>query len=430
MKKNSPWLRAKTQLQEAAKIAEVNPLLIAELMEPERTLIVSLPFMKDNGSIESTNGYRVQHNSILGPYKGGLRYHADVAMDEVKALAFLMTMKNALVDVPLGGAKGGITIDPKLLSENELEQLTRLFTRRLGQSIGPLIDIPAPDVNTNAKIMAWIADEHGKSAQGKPGKHHAVVTGKPIEHGGSLGRTQATGLGGSYVLLEMLQKLKKDKKQMTVAVQGFGNVGRYIAYYLQRAGCKIVALSDSKGGIYIPDGISDIEQVQRCKEAKGYLAGCYCIGSVCDVKYKSSLKGRDMKPEDILELPVDIVIPAAMENVITEKNASKIKASIVLEMANTPTTLEADKILAKRGITVIPDILANAGGVVVSYFEWYQNMHEEKWSERKVFVKLRTAMDNATDEVNKVKESHKITLREAAYVVALRRLEQTYNHKV
>jgi glutamate dehydrogenase/leucine dehydrogenase len=430
MKQHNPWKRAKTQLQNAAQIAKIDPLLLAELLEPEKTVTVSLPFKKDNGNIAATNGYRVQHNSILGPYKGGLRYHADVAMDEVKALAFLMTMKNALVDVPLGGAKGGITIDPKQLSANELEQLTRLFTRRLGQNIGPLIDIPAPDVNTNAKIMAWIADEHKNLAKGTPGKHHAVVTGKPVEHGGSLGRTEATGLGGSYVLLEMLKKLKKDKRQMTVAVQGFGNVGRYIAQYLQQAGCKIVALSDSKGGIYIPDGIDDIEQVQRCKEMKGMIAGCYCLGSVCDITYKTSLRGQDMKPEEILELPVDIVIPAAMENVITDKNAGKIKASVVLEMANTPTTLEADEILNKRGITVIPDILSNAGGVVVSYFEWYQNMHEEKWSQRKVFVKLRTAMNTAADEVNKTKDYYQISLREAAYVVALKRLEKSYRSKI
>lgn len=430
MKKNNPWHRAKEQLQNAAKKAEINPLLLAELLEPERTLTVSLPYKKDNGTIESTYGYRVQHNSILGPYKGGLRYHADVAMDEVKALAFLMTMKNALIDVPLGGAKGGITIDPKQLSENELEQLTRLFTRRLGHSIGPLVDIPAPDVNTNAKIMAWIADEHKKTAKHKDGKHHAVVTGKPIAHGGSLGRTEATGLGGSYVLLEMLKKLKKDKQQITVAVQGFGNVGRYIAHYLQQAGCKIVALSDSKGGIYIPDGIADIEQVQRCKEEKGYVAGCYCLGSVCDIRYKTSLRGQDMKPEEILELPVDIIIPAALENVITAENAKKIQASVILEMANTPTTLEADALLNKRGITVIPDILSNAGGVVVSYFEWYQNMHDEKWSQRKVFVKLRTAMNNATDEVVKTKEHYQTTLREAAYIVALKRLEQAFHHTV
>jgi len=423
MENNNPWLRARTQLKTAAKRINLDPLLLSHLLEPERTITVSLPFAKDNGEIAVTQGYRVQHNSILGPYKGGLRYHPQVSMDEVKALAFLMTLKNALADVPLGGGKGGITIDPKHLSETELEQLTRLFTRRLGTAIGPEIDIPAPDVNTNGKIMTWIADEYGKIV-GKPSP--AVITGKPVDQGGSLGRTEATGLGGSYVLLHLLKKLGKHPKDMTVAIQGFGNVGRYIASYLQQAGMKIVALSDSKGGIYIPGGVADIEQVEKCKEEKGYLAGCYCVGSVCDIRYKEKVNGQDITPSELLELPVDILIPAALENVLTGENASKIKASMILEMANTPTTLEADEILHKKGITIIPDILANAGGVVVSYFEWYQNMHHETWTKEDVFTKLKQHMEKATDAVLAAELEYETTLRESAFVVALQRIQEKF----
>lgn len=425
MENNNPWLRAQKQVTKAAKKISLDPLLLTNIMEPERTITVSLPFKKDNGEITTTTGYRIQHCSILGPYKGGIRYHHEVSMDEIKAFAILMTMKNAVIGIPLGGGKGGITIDPKKLSERELETLTRLFTRRLGTAIGPTIDVPAPDVNTNPKVMAWIVDEYGKIV-GKPSP--AVVTGKPLGKGGSEGRTEATGLGGSYVLLRLLKNLKKDPKDVTIAVQGFGNVGRFVAGFLQKAGCKIVALSDSKGGIYIPDGVGNIEQVEKCKEEKGYLAGCYCVGSVCDIKYKDHVNGQDITPEELLELPVDIIIPAALENVINKKNADKIQASIVLEMANSPTTLDADETLTKRGVTLIPDILANAGGVTVSYYEWYQNMHKEQWTKEEVFAKLKKQMDQATDEVVEQAKKHNTTLREGAYIVALRRLEKKFQN--
>lgn len=423
---DNPWTKAQQQVTRAAKKISLDPLLLTTLLEPERAITVSLPFRKDNGEVAATTGYRIQHNSILGPYKGGIRYHHEVSMDEIKAFSILMTMKNALMNLPLGGGKGGIVIDPRTLSEKELEQLTRLFTRRLGTAIGPTIDIPAPDVNTNPKIMSWIADEYGKNAHLKTQTARAVVTGKPIPEGGSEGRNEATGLGGSYVLLRMLKKLKKNPKNMTVAIQGFGNVGRFAARFLQEAGCKIVALSDSKGGIYIPDGIEDIAQLERCKEEKGYLAGCYCVGSVCDIRYKEKLRGQDITPEKLLELPVDILIPAALENVIHKQNAKKIKASIILEMANSPTTLEADEILTKRGVTLIPDFLANAGGVTVSYYEWYQNMHNEKWTKDEVFAKLEKQMNKATDEVVEQAKKQTTTLREGAYIVALKRIEEKF----
>lgn len=421
MIKNNPWHQAKQQLARTANHINLDPLVYAYLTEPERVIEVHLPLQKDTGEVITFKGYRVQHNSYKGPYKGGLRFHPEVTLDEVKALAFWMTMKTALVDVPFGGGKGGITIDPKTLTEPELERLTRLFVKRLAHAIGPDKDVPAPDVNTNGKVMQWIVDEYSKHI----GKHTpAVVTGKLVDKGGSLGRTEATGRGGAYVLLEIVKRKKLNPKNLTVAIQGFGNVGYYTAYFLQQYGFKIVALSDSKGGIYVPEGIASIEQIQKCKEAKGHLAGCYCVGSVCDIRNKEKVKGKDVTSKDILTLPVDIIIPAALNTVITETNAQDIRAKIILEMANGPTTTEADDILEKRNVTVIPDILANAGGVAVSYFEWYQNIHNEQWSKEEVFDKLKSKMLQATDIVWKTQQEHHTTLRDAAYITALTKFER------
>lgn len=417
--KDNPWLRAQKQLRQSADKLSVDSPLFEKLSEPDKVIHVSLPLRRDDGTTTMLTGYRVQHDNSLGPYKGGLRFHSEVSMDEVKALSFWMTMKNAVVDVPFGGGKGGIAVDPKTLSEEELERLTRLFTLRLFDNIGPFHDIPAPDVNTNPKIMSWIVDEYSKkSGVNTP----AVVTGKPIDIGGSQGRTEATGLGGVYVLLKLLTLMKKDPKQMTVAVQGYGNVGKYVAHYLQKEGLTVVAVSDSKGGVYVPRGIDDITQLGKCKEEQGMIAGCYCVGGVCSIDNKEKVGGRDITNDEILELPVDIIIPAALENVITEETAGNIKAKYVLEMANGPTTAEADEILTKKGIVVVPDILANAGGVATSYFEWYQNLHHEKWSKDEVFTKLKEKMEKATAEVYKVSLEHKVTLRESAYMVALKRI--------
>lgn len=429
MSNTNLWHRAQQQLKKSSALLPFDPLFLAHLEEPERIIELSLPFQRDNKKIEIIKGYRVQHNNARGPYKGGLRYHQHVSMDEVKALAFFMTIKNAIVDVPFGGGKGGLTIDPKSLSVEELERLTRLFTKRLSPSIGPHIDVPAPDVNTNAKIMAWIVDEYKNivtSNKRQATSNLAVVTGKPLDKGGSAGRTEATGLGGAYVLLEIMKKLGKNPKKMTVAVQGFGNVGRFIARFLQEEGFTVVALSDSKGGLYIPTGIPDTEAVQQCKELKGFLAGCYCVGSVCDLTNKDKLGGQDISNEELLTLPVDVLIPSALENVITKENAPKIKAKYILEMANGPTTFEADEILEQNGATVIPDVLANAGGVAVSYFEWYQNVHNETWTKTKVFKELKKYMTRATDAVWDMHKKHKVTLRDAAYLVALTRLEEAY----
>ncbi len=405
---NNPWARAQKQLHNAASHLNLEPLLRAKLEHPDRVIEVSIPIQMDNGAIEVFKGFRVQHNNIRGPYKGGLRYHPDVNMDEVRALAFWMTMKNAVVNVPFGGGKGGVAVNPKELSENELERLTREFTRKLVPLIGPHLDVPAPDVNTTGKIMSWIVDEYSTTV-GKPSP--AVVTGKPIEHGGSEGRTEATGLGGSFAFLSFLSKLGKTPKGLKVAIQGFGNVGSYLALYLEEAGCKIVAISDSKGGIYMQEGIN-VKAAMRYKEEKGALAG---------------FGGESVESDKVLELPVDIIVPAALENAITEHNAGNIKASIILEMANGPTTLEADEIVKQKGITAIPDILANSGGVAVSYFEWVQNISNERWSKDEVFKKLKEKMEDAADKVYATSVKHKVSLRTAAYMVALERLASSSN---
>ncbi|OGG73908.1 hypothetical protein A3A40_02075 [Candidatus Kaiserbacteria bacterium RIFCSPLOWO2_01_FULL_54_20] len=416
---NNPWQRAQAQLKNTAKYLSLDPLLEARLGHPDRVVEVSIPLRMDDGSVEVFEGFRIQHNNIRGPYKGGLRYHPKVDMDEVKALAFWMTMKNAVIDIPFGGGKGGVTFDPKRLSEGELERLTREFARKLTPVLGPNLDVPGPDLNTNEKILQWIREEYAhETGADAP----AVITGKPLRHGGTDGRTEATGLGGFYALMETMRLLGRGHSGLKVAIQGFGNVGSFLAGYLKEEGFKIVALSDSKGGIYVPDGIQDLKAIQECKAKSGTLAGCYCVGSVCDLSNMEVLGGRDISPQEVLELPVDIIVPAALENAITEENAKKIQASIVLEMANGPTTLEADEILRKKHVMVIPDILANAGGVAVSYFEWYQNMHDEKWKKDDVFARLKDKMDTATQAVYENAKDYKVSLREAAYIVALKRL--------
>ncbi len=416
---NNPWQQALAELEKAASHIKVSQALLERLKTPDRVIEVSPPVVMDDGRTQVFHGYRVQHNNMRGPYKGGLRYHPKVNMDEVKALSFWMTMKNAIVDVPFGGGKGGITVDPKMLSEGELERLTRAFTREIAPYIGPELDVPAPDVNTNAKIMAWMRDEYAR-ATGKDAP--AVVTGKPIEKGGSEGRIEATGLGGFYVLAEIMKQTGRRKSGASVAIQGFGNVGKYLANYLKDAGFSIVALSDSKGGIYVKSGIPDLKTVAECKEKSGKLAGCYCVGSVCDLSNMEVLGGRDITSLEALTLPVDIAVPAALENAITKENAADVQASIVLEMANGPTTREADEILKKKHALVIPDVLANSGGVAVSYYEWYQNMHGETWEKDTVFQKLKEKMEDASRAVYAASKEYGVTLRDAAYIVALKRL--------
>ncbi|OGH12505.1 MAG: hypothetical protein A2776_00440 [Candidatus Levybacteria bacterium RIFCSPHIGHO2_01_FULL_40_10] len=417
---DNPWKRSQEQLKKIAKKTKLPELLLARLLEPDRTVLLSLPLELDSGEVRIFKGYRIQHNNILGPYKGGLRYHANVSMDEVRALSFWMTIKCAVVNVPFGGGKGGITVDPKALSEKELKALTYVFANRLAPVIGPEIDVPAPDVNTNGTIMGWLLEEYEK-VTGK--KSPAVITGKPVDQGGSEGRTEATGFGGGYVLENAIRKLGREGKQLTVAVQGFGNVGYFLAKYLFDHGFKVVAVSDSKEGIFVEEGLNP-ELTLECKRERGMLSGCYCIGSVCDLK-----GGKRITNEELLELDVDILVPAALENVINDINANKIRAKVVLEMANGPLTREADEILAKNKITVIPDILANSGGVCTSYFEWYQNMKGEHWTKEEVFDKLRKQMNQATEEVFDAQVEYKTDLRDAAYIVALKRIQKKWEEK-
>lgn len=397
---NNPWLRALAQLRRTIEITDGSTDLHHRLEKPDNVIEVNVPLLMDSGETKTFRGYRVQHNNIRGPYKGGLRFHPQVDLDEAKALAFWMTMKNAVVGVPFGGGKGGIEVNPKELSEGELERLTRNFAKELAHVIGPDTDVPAPDVNTTPRMMHWIADEYSKIVS----VHSpAVVTGKPIEHGGSEGRTEATGYGGGYVLEAILGKIGKTREGMTVAIQGFGNVGLYLAEYLSARGFIVVAISDSKGGIHVPEGI-DIASAEKYKKEHTSLSG---------------FGGTDISNGTILELPVDILVPAALENAITETNADKIRARIVLELANGPTTLEADTILNQKGIVVIPDILANAGGVAVSYFEWEQNRKGEKWTKEDVLARLKIQMESASERVYMESQSKKISLRDAAYGVAL-----------
>jgi glutamate dehydrogenase (NAD(P)+) len=431
MTKINPFESAMKQLEKAMKHVKLEKWHIERLRNPEKVISVNFPVKMDNGETKIFHGFRVQHNSARGPYKGGIRYHHQVDMDEVKALAFWMAIKCAVADIPMGGGKGGVEVDPKKLSMGELERLSRAYARAIADDIGPYKDVPAPDVNTTPQIMKWMVDEYLKYQKSKikninkkeESKLMGTLTGKPVDCGGSLGRTEATGRGGSFVLASALKKINpkgKYGKQLTAAVQGFGNVGFYIAKFLNEAGIRVVALSDSKGAIVVKDMKKDgfnPDLVLKCKKEKGVLSSCYCIGSVCDLK-----SGRTVSNKELLELPVDILVPAALENQITGENANRIKAKVILEMANGPTTPEADAILYKKGIPVVPDVLANSGGVTVSCFEWEQNLKSEHWSERAVNKKLKKKMEEAFTVVWEESKKRKIDLRTAAFVVAIKRI--------
>lgn len=427
MKSINPFESAMKQLDTAHKVLKKskNTLKnvdqkVAVLRQPKRQINVTIPVVMDNGEQKIFQGYRVQFNNARGPYKGGIRYHHNVSLDEVKALSFWMAMKCAVADLPLGGGKGGIIVDPKTLSTGELERLSRGYGKAIADVVGSDKDVPAPDVNTNGKIMKWLLEEYLKTVQKKDQKkERATYTGKLIVDGGSEGREEATGLGGLFVLQAIVKKLKL-KGKLTAAVQGFGNVGYNVAKFLGEAGITVVAVSDSKGGIYVADGINPALTLE-CKKKNGPpaggLAGCYCSGSVCDLN-----KGKQVTNEALLELPVDILVPAALENALTKENAGKVKAKVVLEMANGPTTPEADAILYKKGIPVIPDILSNSGGVTVSAFEWEQNLKGQHWTKAQVNKKLAKKMAAAAHAVWDASVTHKTDLRTAAFVVALERI--------
>jgi glutamate dehydrogenase (NADP+) len=404
--------QALSRLDKAAAFANTDPEAVEKLKHPKACLEVSIPVRMDDGSLRIFTGYRVHHNDMRGPTKGGIRFHPDVSLDEVKSLAFWMTIKCAVVGIPYGGGKGGVIVDPKELSRLELERLSRGYIEQIAGFIGPDTDIPAPDVYTNPMIMGWMMDEYSKIVRKLT---PAVITGKPIALGGSQGREDATARGGYYCIKEIEKKRNWNPKEIRVAVQGFGNAGQFIADMLHKDGYKIVAISDSKGGIYRPEGL-DVPSVIHVKNASKTLQAVYCEGTVCEV-----VDATVITNEELLELDVDILIPAALENQITEKNAARIIAPVIVELANGPTTIEADAILQKKGTLVLPDILANAGGVTVSYFEWVQNKAGYYWSLEEVHQRLYEIMVREFNNVYALMEQHQTDMRTAAYIHALTR---------
>jgi len=400
----NPYKNAIKQLNNVAKYLEIDKSILDKLRTPDKVIKVDLKVKMDNGKYKIFKAFRSQHNNARGEYKGGIRYHLQVTEDEVKALSIWMTWKCSVVGIPYGGAKGGIICDPKKMSKEELECLSREYMKAIYKYIGPKVDVPAPDVNTDSQIMDWMRDEYEKQV-GK--KAPGVITGKSVEKGGSLGRTEATGLGGFYILEQLVKVEELEKKQTRIAIQGFGNAAYWFAVFAKKAGYKIVAVSDSKGGIYGSKGL-DPEKVMAYKQKTGSVVG-----------YKGS---KQISNQGLLELKVEILVPAALENQITKENVEKIQAKYIIELANGPVIPEADKILHKNGIINLPDILCNAGGVTVSYFEWVQNMKNEKWSKDKVFKKLKKIIGQAFLEMWEVYNLKKVNPRMAAYILAVDRV--------
>lgn len=392
------------QLERVRAVMAFDPEFIARLTVPEREVRVAIPVLMDDGATKIFEGYRVQHSSLRGPHKGGIRFHHDTDINEVKALAFWMTLKCAVANIPMGGGKGGITVNPKELSAGEIERLSRGFVRRLYPVLGPKVDVPAPDVNTTPEIMSFMNDEY-KKITGE--KTDATFTGKPLASGGSEGRTVATGMGGFYVFDALREKLHLPSS-CSVVIQGMGNVGGNAAQIFKEHGHRVLAMSDSKGGVYNQEGL-DVVALEAYKKEHGSLAGFP--------------GGSPVSNEALLELTCDVLIPAALENQITKENVDRITANVVLELANGPTTPEADDALFARGVAVVPDILANAGGVIVSTFEWEQNLKGEHWAEDDVLTKLQRILSEEALNIWQRSQALQTDLRRAAFVVALERLE-------
>jgi len=402
-------------LDEAARVARIEPFVTTILSQPKNEIIVNFPVKMDNGEIRLFKGYRVQHNNILGPFKGGMRYHPHVSLDDVKALAAMMTWKGALMRIPFGGGKGGIKFDPNAVSKHELQKITRRFTHALGSNIGPDYDIPAPDVGTNSQTMAYMMDTYSNmvgSYQKQSVK--GVVTGKPVASGGTLGRTKATGQGAVFCLIEWAKENNLKFEGSTIAVQGFGNVGSNMAVILSRLGVSTVAVGDHTGYLYNPEGFN-AHKLQDYVAAHGSIAG-----------YPG---GKPITREEFFATKVDIFAPCALENQIKESEAKSIQCKVVVEGANGPTNPGGEKILLDRGIAIIPDVLANSGGVTVSYYEWVQNKRSESWTEEEVDGRLEKAMMRAYREVSDFSRSKKVDFRVAAYALALQRIEAVYKER-
>jgi glutamate dehydrogenase (NAD(P)+) len=402
----NPYELAKEQLRRVATTFQIDPNLVNVLSHCKKAVGVSIPVSMDDGTIQVFDGYRVTHNIARGPSKGGIRYHPSVTLDEVKALAMWMTWKSALMNIPFGGAKGGVICDPKKLSQLELQKMTRRYTSEIINEIGPEKDIPAPDVGTDPTVMAWIFDTYsmnvGHSVLG-------VVTGKPLNIGGSLGRLEATSRGALYCIREAMRKRNRSIEGITVAVQGFGNVGSYLALFLHEAGANVIAISDSRGGIHNPAGINVPAAIAH-KQETGALAGFR--------------DGEAITNEELVLLEADVLAPCALEQVIAADNADRVKARLIVEGANGPVTPNADEILEDKGIVVLPDILANAGGVVVSYFEWVQGLQEYFWKENEVNARLNDIMTRAFNETWQTQEQRGVTMRTAAYGLAVQRVSE------
>ncbi len=412
---------ANRRLERALKYVTISDDASERLRYPKASLIVSIPVRMDNGTLRVFQGYRVRYDDTRGPTKGGIRFHPDVTLDEVQSLAFWMTFKCAALNLPLGGAKGGVTVNPKELSKFELERLSRGYIDAIAGFIGPDVDVPAPDVYTNPMIMGWMMDQYSIICRKLS---PAVITGKPLSMGGSQGRDTATGTGAFYVLQAMMAKFGQVPQTTTVAVQGFGNAGSVIARLLFDAGYKVVAVSDSQGGVYSPSGL-DIPSIQQFKTSTRSLKAVYCEGTVCNIVDDCTL----VTNEELLALEVDILIPAAMENQITVENASAVQARYIFEVANGPITSEADRLLEARDIYVFPDILVNAGGVTVSYFEWVQNRSGLYWTVEDVNARLKTMMVTEAERIWAIAQELAIPPRTAAYVHALERLGDALNAK-
>ncbi len=401
----NPFDNAIEQFNAIAERLQLDQGMREVLRHCKREFTVNFPVQMDDGSIRVFTGYRVHHNEARGPVKGGLRYSANVSLDEVRALSMWMTWKCAVAGLPYGGAKGGVIVDPRALSRRELERMTRRFAAEIDMLIGPDEDVPAPDMGTDAQIMAWIMDTysmmHGHSVP-------AVVTGKPVTIGGSSGRVEATGRGVLFVAQEACRDRGVELAGARVAIQGFGNVGSVAAKLLDDAGAKIVAISDSNGGLYNPDGLGDIDELLAMKHEHGVIP--------------DGARGARITNAELLELPVDILIPAALEGQLHGGNAARVQAPMIVEAANGPTTPEADRILNAKGVYVVPDILANAGGVIVSYFEWVQDLQSFFWEEDEVNVKLKRIIEKAYREVAAIRDEHTCTMRDAAYILAVRRV--------
>ncbi|BCV23867.1 Glu/Leu/Phe/Val dehydrogenase [Gelria sp. Kuro-4] len=410
-----PSLASATQhfFKEASAHLKLDPGITKILEQPQREVVVQVPLVKEDGSLEVFSGYRVQHSNARGPFKGGIRFHPSVDLDEVRGLAALMTWKCAAVNIPYGGAKGGIAVDPKTLTKRELKTLTQSFISMIMPALGPLKDIPAPDVNTSAETMGWIV---AKACELAGDDVRGIVTGKPIELGGSLGRREATGKGVAVTTLRLLKWLGKDPAKMRAVVQGFGNNGSYTALYLAQAGCKIQAVSDISGGLYKESGLDIHALLEYVQTSDDHLLAGYPDAT-------------PMSNEELLKADVDVLIPAALENQITVANAEQIKAPIIIEAANAPVTPEADAILRKRGTIVVPDILANAGGVVVSYFEWVQNQQGYYWDLDTVNTRLTITMHRAFDDIYLLANEQHIPLRTAAYAIAVQRVARALEQK-